>query len=159
MKSKISIILAIALCAGCSQSQRDNEKIEALTQKVDLLYSNQVIIKAQLDAMPKIINNVGYYYHTNNVSQMASCLKATMDLMGIQEKSIVEDVNTETRRVSVIMFTNFAGFQADTLDTINQIKLTLPDASENGQRVKMFDDVGQIQRDIKDIKFKLGILY
>jgi hypothetical protein len=158
MKAPFFILLVAAVCAGCSQSG-DNSRIESISQKLDaisqaqvLISSNQTVILNELadqsTNLPLQFNSLAYFYHTNMLS-----------FVEFEQQTTKESVNGETRRVAVIMFTNFAGFQADTLDTLNQIKLSEPDAAQNAMRIKMERDVTQIQGDVDKIKLRLGIAY
>jgi len=109
--------MAALLCAGCSNS--NDAKIDTLAQKLDAVISNQSIINAKLDTIPKTISDIGFYYYTNETSEINFSQTNILAALDSHENSI----NDETRRVGVIIFTNVAGFQADTLNTLNQIKL------------------------------------
>jgi len=122
MKIKILTLLAV-VCAGCSNSN-ENTKIDALSQTLDAVIQNQAAINTKLDALPsmKQIDLMSFYYHTNALN----AVQGHIDLMmAVQETKIEDSVNSETRRVGVIIFTNVASFQADTLDALNEIKLHL----------------------------------
>jgi len=103
-------------------------------------------IEAQLqaaDAESEAQNSLAYYYHTNQLGAMYLSAAQMEDTMDSRESRIEDKINAETRRVS------------DAL--LKQIKLSAPDAVETAKRKEMEADVAQIQRDLDQIKSRLGI--
>jgi hypothetical protein len=144
--------VAIALCvvAGCSRHTKS--EMGLISDQLHQIQTNQIAICQRLDAMqvqmagmPKMMSDSGFFYYTN-----------TLDAMGIQEKNIELAVNSETRRVGIVTYTNLANFQVDAIDVLNQIKLSESDDSENEFHLQMAANIGDIQSDLRKIKIRLG---
>ncbi len=68
---KINILLvcgSIFLC-GCNKSNNDSAKIEELSQKLDIVISNQAAISARLSVLPSVndMNDMSLFYFSNSV--------------------------------------------------------------------------------------------
>lgn len=117
-------------------------------------------IEAQLqvaDGEREAQNSLVYGYHTNQLSALYLCTAQIEDemagqesrireAMAGQEKSIVDNINVETRRAN----------QAASDALLKQIKLSAtPDAAAAAERAKIEAEVAQIQRDLDMIKARL----
>jgi uncharacterized caspase-like protein len=92
-------------------------------------------------------SSLAYYYHTNQTDTMFFCAAQIEDAMANQEKRIEDNVNAETKRANAAL--------GDELQ--QQIKLLAPDKAEAARRLEMESTVEQIQRDLDQIKARLGI--
>ena len=73
MKKTILLLGLAAFSAGCSQSNQDSAKIDALSQKLDLISSNQAVLFNEIEAVKIQVTNlpdVAFYYHTNEMHEM-----------------------------------------------------------------------------------------
>ncbi len=121
MKTLILPLSVILFVAGCSNSNDD--KIQALSTKLDAVLANQAAINAKLDALPTVnqLNALSLYNQTNAANYVCTNLESLIILEG----SIVENsVNAETRRVGVIIYTNVMDTEFDTLNTVSQVLKT-----------------------------------
>ena len=114
-----------------------------------LTIGKQIELQLQAaDAESTAQNSLIYSYHTNQISTAYLCAAQIEDAMTAQESRIEDNINAETRRLSVAL--------NDAL--LKQIKLSLtPDAAEIARRKEMETEVAQIQRDLDMIKARLAI--
>jgi hypothetical protein len=100
------------------------------------------------DAEREAQNSLVYSYHTNQISTTYLGAAQIEDAMTGQESRIEDNINAETRRVSMAL--------NDAL--LTQIKLSsAPDAAEIARRKVMEAEVAQIQLDLDAIKARLAI--
>lgn len=97
-KLLISLACGAALLCGCNQSNTDSAKIEALSQKLDTVISNQAAIEAKLDAADKM----GLYYYTNQANAQLFYAGKAIDELAADEQKSVDGINAETRRVAQV---------------------------------------------------------
>ena len=116
------MLAVVVLCAGCSDSDQST-KLNALSAKLDSVILNQAAIFAKLDGLPNTKYN--YLYYSNIIYQVFETKTNLLAALTSQEFQIENSVNSETRRVGVIIFTNVAGFQVDTLSNLSDIRFHL----------------------------------
>lgn len=88
-------------------------------------------------------NAQAYYYHTNENDTAYFCAAQIADALTAQEKKIEDNVNAEIKRVND--------------ELAKQIKLAAPDKAEAAKRAEMEAKLAQIQRDLDEIKTRMGI--
>jgi hypothetical protein len=133
------LCLAALLCAGCSNSNNDSAKIDALNKRLDWIVqsqseimSNQAALSARMDkqftALPNMgsINEVSYFYYSNSLVTLGNEFK----VQSVQ----IQDIHSA--------ITNLQSLSA---------KDPAFDLLEN--------DMAEIHSDLGAIKTKMGILY
>jgi len=95
MKKIITLAAFTILLAGCSQSNNDSAKIDALSQKLDMVISNQAVINGKLDALPETINRFGYFYYTNEVNLLETYNTQDAYFTGKEDTTIVNTMGKE----------------------------------------------------------------
>ena len=121
----LASITAAALLCGCdNQTKSDTAKIEALAHKIDVVYSNSILLFSnQMDLASEIISvkrdmgQMNYYYFTNSHQDALFYYTNTMHVLLLLDKkldlqfkvaeaqsqadkeSIQDTINTETKRV------------------------------------------------------------
>jgi mRNA degradation ribonuclease J1/J2 len=90
-------------------------------------------------------NALAYYYHTNQTDTMYFCTAQIQTAMEAQEKRIEDNVNAETRQAGAALGE----------DLLKQFKLS--DDAQTVQDKEMAEAMAQIQRDLEQIKIRLGI--
>lgn len=180
----ISLAGAAVFLCGCNKPNTDNAKFDDLSRKLEIAINNETVlaadmaaIKSQTTNLPTLdeINRVDYFYHTNTIAEMGSCLKATADLISIQGKSIVDDVNAATARMWVFNFTNKFGGTGVMLDQLQEISLRTsaiefsitnwPPVSTSDKSLKEMEsevdatkyEIHEMDHDLIKIKVQLGI--
>ncbi len=179
MKQVLFVVFCAVLLCGCSKSNTDAAKIEVLSQKVDRLLIEVDSLKSQFTNLPtaRYLNGMNFYYHTNTITQMGDCLKATADLISLQGKSIVDDVNAQTRQVGFVSVTNIMNDTSQILDQLQQISLQTsaiqfsitnwpPVSTSDKNLIEMEsevwatkDEIREMDHDLIKIKAQLGINY
>src|ERR1700722_816409 len=85
-KMAVLLPLAAVLCAGCGKYDPDTAKIDALTQKVDLLARDQSaaisnefvlfdeieLVRSNTTNLPDLnqVDRIVFYYHTNELNEL-----------------------------------------------------------------------------------------
>ena len=91
-------------------------------------------------------NSLLQSYYTNQLNTTLLTAIHLEDLMTNQESRVTENINAETRRVSLAVSNALA----------EQIKITaMPDTDEIGRRQKLEKNLAQMQQDLNAIKAKL----
>jgi len=112
------------------------------TNTLYLLLTVERKIESQLqvaDTEREAENALAYYYHTNQTDTMYFCTAQIQTAMEAQEKRIEDNVNAETLGE----------------DLLKQFKLS--DDAQTVQDKEMAEAMAQIQRDLEQIKIRLGI--
>lgn len=121
MKINFFILLIVSLCAGCKD---DSDRLNAIAAQLSELQKSQLILCTNQCNLWYEIESVrtnalanqnesmlmNYFYFTNTLGAMVG-----------QEVSIENNINSETRRVGVIIYTNVMDSQYDTLNTVSQV--------------------------------------
>lgn len=154
----VALVVVTILGQGCGNSakndklQLQNQKIDALSKKLDAILLNQAEVKAPFDAASQqnaIVNrmaNWDYYYSTNELTDidandvaLENNIKEQIDRLKEQMSDLKEQMNDIERQIKP----QFANDIESLGDKVNAIK----------------DTTDQIERDNAAIKNKLGILY
>jgi putative cell wall-binding protein len=118
------------------------------TNTLYLLLTVERKIESQLqvaDTEREAENALAYYYHTNQTDTMYFCTAQIQTAMEAQEKRIEDNVNAETRQAGAALGE----------DLLKQFKLS--DDAQTVQDKEMAEAMAQIQRDLEQIKIRLGI--
>ena len=121
MKPIPFVLVFAALCAGCNDN---SDKLNAISAQLSEIQKDQLMIctneyylwneveSVRTNAIACQNGNVwlGNFYFTNTISAMVG-----------QEASIERNINAETRRVGVIIYTNVMNSEYDTLNTVSQV--------------------------------------
>jgi hypothetical protein len=177
----ISLACGAVLFCGCNKQTSDSAKIEALSQKLDAVLTNESItisnefvlfnavsaLKNQVTNLASVdeVNNLDYYYHTNLVN-----------LAGFEEKAIESSFEAKIDSEASIQFAAMSGLFERQCDLILTNIAAIPElavpAENHLDKIDSFDwelmqgdvfdmntKVDDMQEDLIKIKTRLGIAY
>jgi hypothetical protein len=171
MKKIITLLTLAALCAGCSNSNDDDAKIAALSQKLDMVISNQTVISARLSIMPTDdgmvrMSNVYYTNTANSISslkgevfELGNMSQAQANMQGDVFSNEVDEATDIKNQLSSIQD------RLDKIDSDNN-NLIYQKMLDVDVRATMIEwdltnppPVGPLYNDLEQIKTRLGIPY
>jgi len=110
-----------ALCAGCNDNA---DKLKALSAQLSEIQKNQLMIcsnECNLWNEVESVRTNAIAIQYGNVQLSNFYFTNTLNAMVGQEASIERNINAETRRVGVIIYTNVMNSEYDTLNTVSQV--------------------------------------
>ena len=161
----VFVTLISVLCSGCdNRQQSENEKLDALLHRVDVIYSNQcvlctnqLVMASRLAALPKMpdINAMVYYYHTNAIDCIDTDLGKNIRFYATNMMALQIHGQEVLLRERLDDLTNPSPIQSSSQeDQIAQDVIQVNLRAEDLQ-----NDVDDLKTELDKIKTRLGIMY
>jgi chromosome segregation ATPase len=164
----ISLLLVAALNQGCEDSSKSNElnqKIEALSTKLDSVLQNQATLQKQIetqktelqqheDSIVSRVDHSDYYYTTNLLSHVnENILRLDLSL----EDDLKNDFKNQMSGIEKQLKPRY-GSDFETLgDKVEDMKQKVDRIQRSLSQIEL--DNTEIKNDTQKIKSRLGIIY
>ncbi len=87
MKKILTLLTCAAIFCGCNKTNTDSAKIDALSQKLDMVISNQAAISDRLSVLPSLndMNGMSQFYFSNTIVSLKNVHSEISELAEMQQ--------------------------------------------------------------------------